>query len=184
MTVIGIIALAAIFIFVVMYNSIIGKKNQILNAQGGLDAQLKQRYDLIPNLVASVKKFMAHEQGVLEEIVRLRSQALGMRDLSEKQGIEAQISQKLGGLMVQVEQYPELKSSQNFLNLQENIYRVEENIAASRRFFNAAVVDFNNALEMFPSNLVGKMMGLKSRQVFEIPEIQRKNVDVAKMLDS
>ncbi len=179
--ILSVILVLAVIVFI-LYNSIIGKKNQIENAEGGLDAHLKQRYDLIPNLVESVKQYMNHEAGTLEKIVNLRSQAM-QSNISEqqKQNYNQQISKELSGLVVQFEQYPELKASANFQNLQSTLYEVEQNISASRRFYNAAVTDYNNALEMFPTNIIAGKMKLQRRQVFEIAELERQNPSIKKM---
>ncbi len=179
--VLPILGIVACFFF---YNSVIGKKNEVDNAQGGLDAQLKQRYDLIPNLVSSVKTYMQHEAGTLEKIVELRSQVMKKNiSMEDKQELNKEISKSLSGIMVQVEQYPDLKSSANFQELQRTLYEIEQNIAASRRFYNAAVTDFNNAIEMFPTNIISGFMRLKRKEVFNIPETERKNVNVQNLFD-
>jgi len=185
MVAVGVIVGIILVISIVMYNSVIGKKNEVENANGGLDAQLKQRYDLIPNLVSTVKQYMEHEKSVLEKIVELRSQALkgGVSD-TQRESLNKEISTTLSGLMVQVEQYPDLKSNTNFIQLQDTLYEVEENIAAARRFYNAAVTDFNNALEMFPSSIFGKMLGYSKKDVFNIPEMERKNVNVGNLFNN
>lgn len=173
------LALAVCLILVVgflLYNSVIGKKNEVDNAMGGLDAQLKQRYDLVPNLVSCVKTYMQHEASTLEKIVELRQG-------KDKQELNRELSSSLSGIMVRAEQYPELKANQNFQELQRSLLNIEENIAASRRFFNAAVTDYNNALEMFPSNIVARMMNLQKKEVFNIPEMERKNVNVQSLFD-
>lgn len=175
----------AIFIGIILiYNSIIGRKNEVENAMGGLDAHLKQRYDLLPNLVAATKQYMKHETLVLEKIVELRNIA-AQKKLSQKkkQDINTDISNTLSGLMVQVEQYPELKASANFVELQKSLKDVEENIAASRRFYNAAVVDYNNGIQMFPHSMIAGLLQLKKKEVFNIPETERKNVNVQNLFD-
>ncbi len=185
MIAIGVVVGIALIISILTYNSVIGKKNEVENANGGLDAQLKQRYDLIPNLVSTVKQYMEHEKSVLEKIVELRSQALqgGVSD-KQRESLNKEISTSLSGLMVQVEQYPDLKSNTNFVQLQDTLYEVEENIAAARRFYNAAVTDYNNALEMFPSSIFAKMLGYVRKEVFNIPEMERKNVNVGNLFNS
>lgn len=182
---IGIAVGIVLVISILIYNSVIGKKNEVENANGGLDAQLKQRYDLIPNLVSTVKQYMEHEKSVLEKIVELRSQAMkrGISD-DKRESLNKEISTTLSGLMVQVEQYPDLKSNTNFVQLQDTLYEVEENIAAARRFYNAAVTDYNNALEMFPSSIFAKMLGYQRKEVFNIPEMERKNVNVGNLFNS
>lgn len=167
-----------------LYNSVIGKKNEVDNAQGGLDAQLKQRYDLIPNLVSSVKTYMQHEAGTLEKIVELRSQVIKKNiSMEDKQELNKEISRALSGIMVQVEQYPDLKSSSNFQELQRTLYEVEQNIAASRRFYNAAVTDYNNAIEMFPTNIISGFLRLKRKEVFNIPDAEKRNVNIQNLFD-
>lgn len=173
------LALAVCLILVVgflLYNSVVGKKNEVDNALGGLDAQLKQRYDLVPNLVSCVKTYMQHEASTLEKIVELRQG-------KDKQEVNRELSHSLSGIMVRAEQYPDLKASANFQELQKSLISIEENIAASRRFFNAAVTDYNNALEMFPSNIIASMMKLKKKDVFNIPEMERKNPSVQNLFD-
>jgi LemA protein len=172
-------AVAAVaVILILMYNSLISKKNMIENMEGAIDALLKKRRDLIPNLVASVKAYMTHEKSLLEEITRLRSEALEVKDLNEKMQIENRLSQLLGNLFMNVENYPELKASANVLQLQETLTELEEQISAARRAYNQAVTDYNNAIEMFPTNIMASFMKLQRKKVFEIPQSERENVNV------
>jgi LemA protein len=181
---IGIVAVFVLF-FVVTYNGLIGKKNQVENAFASIDTMLKKRYDLIPNLVATVKQYAAHESGTLTEITELRAKALsGGLSSDEQVDINNKISKAMGGIMVAVENYPELKANENFLQLQRSLNEIEEQISASRRAFNAAVTDFNNAIEMFPSNIVAGMMSYQRRQLFEIPREERENVNVGELFES
>jgi LemA protein len=173
-----------VLIFVVLYNSLVGKKNQVENAFAGMDAQLKKRYDLIPNLVAAVQKYMNHEKSTLEELTTLRTKALsGNLSSNERVDIDNKISKVLGGVMVAVENYPNLKASDNFVQLQGSLNEVEEQISASRRAFNAAVTSYNNGIEMFPTNIVASMMGYDRKQVFEISEAERQNVNVGALFN-
>lgn len=166
------------------YNGLIRKKNNVENAFGGMDAQLKKRYDLIPNIVAAVKQYVAHEKSLLENITALRSRALGGNlNSDEKVAIDNEISSSLRGIMVSVENYPDLKSSENFLNLQRTLNEIESQISAARRSFNAAVTVLNNAVESFPSNIFAGMMKLKRREIFVIPEAERQNVSVGKLFN-
>ena len=165
--------------FVWMYNSLIGKRNQVDNAFAGIDALLKKRYDLIPNLVATVKQYMEHEAGVLNQVTELRARAMsGGLTSDETVELNNQIGQALGGIMVAVENYPDLKASENFQQLQQSLNEVEEQVSAARRAFNASVTDFNNAVEMFPTNLVAGMLNFHRRKLFEIPETERQAHDV------
>jgi LemA protein len=175
---IGILVLAFIIVMV-LYNSLIGKKNQVENAFGGMDTMLKKRYDLIPNLVSTVQQYATHERELLEKVTNLRTQAIqGNLSDEDKVELDNQISGALGQIMVAVESYPDLKANKNFLQLQASLNEVEEQISASRRAYNAAVTDYNNGVEMFPTNIMAGMMNLKRKKVFEITETERQNVNV------
>lgn len=180
------IALAVIGgIAILMYNSLIGKKNQVENAFGGMDVQLGKRYDLIPNLISTVKTYMAHEKDVLENVTKMRSEAISGK-LSDDELVEMdnKISHAVRGIMVSCENYPDLKASSNFVQLQHTFVEVESQISASRRAYNAAVTEFNNGVEMFPTSIFAKMMGMKRKAVFEIPEYQRENVNAAQLFSA
>ncbi len=164
-----------------IFNSLIAKKNQVKKVFGGLDALLKKRWDLIPNLVATVSRYARHEAEVLENLTKLRSQG---QNPSEAANTDVQLTRALGGLRVAVENYPDLKANQNFLQLQGSLNEVEEQISAGRRAYNAAVEEYNNALEMFPSNMFAAMMGLKKEAFFEITAAERQNVDVRQLFQS
>ena len=162
-----------------MYNGLIGKKNGVENAFATIDTILKKRYDLIPNLVAAVKQYMEHERGLLENVTALRAKATsGNISSDEAITLNNEINKTMGGIMVAVESYPELKANENFKDLQRSLNEVEEQLSAARRAFNASVTDFNNAVEMFPTNIMAGMMNYKRRQLFEIPETERQNPDV------
>jgi LemA protein len=182
MIVIGVTLIFIALIIVLMYNSLVNKKNQVENAFGGMDVQLKKRYDLIPNLISSVKTYMKHESDTLTEITELRTKAIaGGLSNDDKVELDNKITSKLGGIMVAVENYPDLKASDNFVQLQRSLNEVEEQISASRRSYNASVTDLNNGIEQFPSNIIAGMMNLDRKKVFEIPETQRENVDVGSL---
>lgn len=169
---------------VLVYNGLINKRNQVENAFGGVDVQLRKRYDLIPNLVSSVQQYMTHERSTLEELTRLRTEALqGDLPADERVKLDNQITKRLGGIMVAVEAYPDLKASGNFQQLQRSLNEVESQISAARRAYNAAVTDYNTAIESVPGNLFAGPMTLTRKEVFEIPEAQRENVDVAQLFD-
>ena len=173
-----------IIIIAMMYNGLINKKNQVENAFGGMDAQLKKRYDLIPNLVSSVQTYMKHEADTLTQITDLRTKALS-GDITDDQKVDLDnmITSKLGGIMVAVENYPDLKASENFNQLQRSLNEVEEQISASRRAYNATVTSYNNSVEMFPTNIIAGMMSMKHKNVFEIPDSERENVDVGELFN-
>ena len=178
---IGVVVVVLLVVFG-MYNSLIGKKNNVENAFASIDTILKKRYDLIPNLIAAVKQYMQHERGILENITELRSKAMsGNVSSDEAITLNNEINKAMGGIMVAVENYPDLKANQNFMDLQRSLNEVEEQLSAARRAFNAAVTDFNNAVEMFPTNIMAGMMSYKRRQLFEIPEVERENPNVKEL---
>lgn len=143
-----IILIVAAIILVLMYNSLVAKKNQVENIFASIDTQLKKRYDLIPNLVASVSKYMDHEKSILEEVTKLRSEAnkLNISD-EQKIALDAKVSSAFGSIMIAVENYPELKANENVMHLQRSLNEIEEQISAARRA--QAVTDYNNALSKF-----------------------------------
>lgn len=170
---------------ILLYNGLIRKKNEVDNAFGGIDVQLKNRYDLIPNIVSTVQQYAAHEKDLLEKVTQLRTKALGDNlNNDEKVNLDNQISGALRSIMVSVENYPDLKASENFLNLQRTLNEVESQISAARRSYNAAVTDLNNGIETFPGNLMSGMMSLTRKQAFEIPETERQNADVKDLFKS
>jgi len=173
--IIGIIVL----IIGILYNSLVGKKNQVQNVFASIDALLKKRYDLIPNLVSTVQSYMSHERDTLTEITQIRAKAVsGNLSDNEKVELDNKITKALGGIMVAVENYPDLKANQNFLQMQRSMTEIEEQISAARRAYNAAVTDYNNAVEMLPTNILASMLNYQRKQVFEISEGHRQNVNV------
>lgn len=180
-----IIVVIAVVVFVGMYNSLIGKRNMVDQAFASIDVMLKKRYDLIPNLVATVEKYMTHERGLLTELTELRSRAMS-GDIPPDQRIEMEnkLNTTLGRIMVSVENYPDLKSNQNFLQLQGSLNEVEEQLSAARRAYNAAVTDYNNAIQMIPTSIIAGMMNMQPRTLFEASEAERQNVDVRSLFQS
>jgi LemA protein len=178
-----VVVVLGVFFFLI-YNSLIGKKNAVENAFASIDTICKKRYDLIPNLVATVKQYMQHEANVLTEVTELRAKATSGK-LSEDEQVEinSRIGAGLGRIMVAVEAYPDLKASENFQQLQRTLNEVEEQLSAARRSYNAAVTDFNNAVEMFPTNIVANMMHYSRRQLFEASESERQNVNVGNLFN-
>lgn len=167
-----------------IYNSLIAQKNQVSKSFATVDVLLKKRWDLIPNLVAVVKNHMQFEQQTLAEITRLRSQVMS-GDISNDQRLtlENQISRTMGNIVVQIENYPELKSDRHVTQLLESLNETEEQISAARRFYNTAVTEYNNALEMFPSNLVANYMRYQAKELFVTPAEERNNVNVGELLN-
>jgi len=175
-----IVVLAAIIIG--MYNSLIRLKNRVEEAWSDIDVQLKRRYDLIPNLVETVKGYAKHEKETLENVTKARTEAMAAQKVGDaKKQAEAEnfLSSTLKSIFALSENYPDLKANENFLELQRELSDTENKIQASRRFYNANVRDFNTKLEVFPTNIIGNMLGFKSRNYFEIEEKkERENVKV------
>lgn len=170
---------------VVVYNNLIGARNMVENAFGTIDVMLKKRYDLIPNLIETAKSYMKHESGTLTSIAELRARAVGGNVTSdEKVQLENQISGAMKSIMVSVESYPDLKANEQFTLLQRSWNETEEQISAARRAFNAAVTQYNNAVEKFPSNIFASMFGHKRREVFVIAETERQNVNAKALFNS
>jgi len=176
----GVLSIIAILI----YNSLIGKKNQVENIFAGVETVLKKRFDLIPNLVASVSQYMEHEKSTLEKVTELRAQAMkpGISN-EQKISLDAKLTSALGAINIAMEAYPDLKANENVMHLQRSLNEIEEQISAARRAYNQAVTDLNNAIEMFPTNIVAGWMNLQRKAVFEITVSERQNVDVGALFN-
>jgi LemA protein len=157
------------------------RRNETDNAFGSIDAMLKKRYDLIPNLVETVKQYMVHESTVLKDVTKLRGSYNNDMSNDEKIELHNNISQKLKETMFLVENYPDLKASQNFLKLQAAWNELEEQISASRRYYNSAVTRYNNSVQTFPSNLIAMPLNFKVKKVFEIDQSERMNLSAKKL---
>lgn len=161
--------LAALLLFlIVYYNRLVQLRNHRENAFADIDVQLKQRYDLIPQLVETVKGYAKHERETLARVIELRNQAVAATSIDDKIKAENQLTSALSGLKVTLEAYPDLKANQNFLQLQEEMSDIENKLAAARRFFNSATKEFNNAVQTFPSNLVAGMFNFKKAPMFDL----------------
>lgn len=180
---VGIVLVFLIFM-IVIYNSLIYKKNQIENIKGSIDALLNKRYDLIPNLVSAVKVYMDYESKLLKEIVSLRSALYGEKSIEDRLKASDRLSELIERLFVNFENYPDLKANNSILQLQLELSEIEEQISAARRAYNQVVTDFNNALEMFPSNIIANILGYKRQKVFSIPQEEKKNINIKKLFDS
>ena len=178
--IVGVIILAALY---GVYVSLIKKRNKVREAMSGIDVQLNKRYSLIPNILTIANKFMEHERGLMEEITALRSKASGIKadanTIGEKINLDNQIASKMGQLMVSVEQYPQLKSDQTMIQAMQTYAEVEEHIAAARRFYNSAVNELNNAVEIFPSSVIASMCGISSYPFFEAIEAARQEINAS-----
>lgn len=175
--VISIIVLIVIYVFF-QYNSFIKWSNREKEAFSTMDVYLKKRWDLVPNLVEVVRGYMEHERDVLEEIVRLRNPSYAKLSLSDKIDTNQQLSSELYKIMAIAESYPDLKASQNFSDLAHQLSTIEDEIANSRKYYNAIVRKLNTKIEMFPSNIVAKVFNFKVQKMFEANEDDRNNVKV------
>lgn len=165
-------------LFYSVYVQVIKKKNKVKEAFASIDVQLKKRYDLMPNILAMANKFMEHERSLIEDVTRLRTEALSMKSdfgtMKDKIQLENELQSKLGQLMVSVENYPQLKSNETMTQAMQTFAEVEEQISAARRFYNAAILDLNNAVEIYPSSIFASSMGLTTLPYFEITEEKEK----------
>jgi len=171
------------FVFILIYNNLVRKKNQVANAFAGVDVLLKKRFDLIPNLTRVVKGYARHEAGVLRQITDMRTRALsGKMTEQETADMDRQVTGALGKIMAVAENYPELKASHNFLNLQASLNEVEEQISAARRFYNTSVKDYNNAMETFPGNVVARLLRYRQKVFFQVDAGEALPVDTGRVL--
>lgn len=179
------VAVLILLIMLISYNTLIGRRNKVDYAFSSTDTMLKKRHDLIPNIVESVKQYMNFEKSLLTDITKLRSQVMDEK-LSDQQrfDIENQISGALGKIKVAVENYPDLKANENVMQLQATLNETEEQISAARRAFNSAVMEYNNAVQQFPSTIFAGVFGFKSRASFEIAAGERENVNVKNLFNS
>lgn len=162
-----------------MYNRLVSLRNNRENAFANIDVQLKQRYDLVPQLVATVKGYADHEKELLEKITMARSAAMSATTINEKIEANTQLSSALAGLKVSVEAYPDLKANQNFLQLQSELSDIENKLAATRRFFNSTTRELNTAVQSFPANLIAGIFGFHKEPMFEIAQEERAIVEKA-----
>lgn len=180
MTIFLIIAGIILVIGYIWYASLITRRNTVRESFSGIDVQLRKRHDLIPNILTIAQKFMGHERGLMDEITRLRTQAIafdGRKDIGTKFDVEAQLQKALGQLMVNVENYPQLKSDATMLQAQVTYNEVEEHIAASRRFYNSAVTALLNARQIFPGNIVANIANIEDFPFYEADEAARAPVN-------
>ena len=175
--VIGVVVLILIYVFVV-FNGFIKLNNKVNEAFATMDVYLKKRWDLIPNLVETVKGYAKHEKDTLEEVVKLRSGDYDLLNNEEKIKTNEKVTKGISKIMALAESYPNLKANENFSNLGKELTKTEDEIAQSRKYYNAVVRVFNNKVQMFPSNIVAKIFGYKNKSMFEASNDERENVKV------
>lgn len=170
MIIIIVVAVILVVWVVSMYNSLVKLRNNRENAFADIDVQLKQRHDLVPQLVETVKGYAAHEKDTLERVINARNGAVGAKTIDDKIMAENALSSALAGLKITLEAYPDLKANQNFLQLQEEISDLENKLSSVRRYFNSATKEYNNAVETFPSNMIAGMFGFRKEVMFDLGE--------------
>lgn len=174
--VVGVLLLIVLWV-ISLYNGLVRLRNRRQNAFADIDVQLRQRHDLVPQLVETVKGYAGHEKELLIKVTEARSAAVAATTIDGKIAAEQQLTSALQGLRVQVEAYPDLKANQNFLQLQEELSDIENKLAASRRFFNGATTEYNNAVESFPGNLIARNFGFQKEVMFDLGADTRKNME-------
>ena len=165
-----VIIVAVVFWLILTYNGLITLRNRVKEAWSDIEVQLKRRYDLIPNLVNTVKGITKHEEGVFTKVTEARAAAMQAKTPAEHAKTENMLSETLKSLFAVAENYPDLKASQNFLQLQKELADTENKIQASRRFYNGIVRDFNTKIEVFPTNVIAGMLGFKAAEFFDAPD--------------
>jgi LemA protein len=175
-----ILAIAAVIVFWIigLYNSLIRMRNAVRNAWAQIDVQLKRRHDLIPNLVEVVKDYMAYEQETLEKVIKARGAAMGAQGTAAVAAAENQLTGALKSLFAVMEAYPDLKASQNVIALQEELTSTENKISFARQYYNDSVMRLNNAIEVFPSNIIAGMLNFKHEAYYEVPDSEKEPVKV------
>ncbi len=177
--IIGGVVLILIFWLIAINNRLVSLKNNRESAFADIDVQLKQRYDLIPQLLGAVKGYMNHESEVLTRVTEARSGYLRAGTIAEKIEAENKMTSAMNGLNIQLEAYPDLKANTNFMHLQQEIGDLENKLAAVRRFFNSSTKEYNNGIEQFPSNLIAGFKGYKTEPMFDLGIEQRQTLDKA-----
>jgi LemA protein len=175
----GVVAVVALW-FVFTYNGLVRLRNQVKNAWSQIDVQLKRRYDLIPNIVETVKGYAAHEKETFERVIQARQRGIDASTVKQQQEAENMITGALRQLFALSEAYPNLKANENFLALQEELASTENKIGFARQYYNDTVKDFNTRQEMFPANLVASMLGFQPAEFFEIEEASQREAPKVK----
>ncbi len=173
------IVVAVVVVYIVLiYNSLVWKKNKVQNAWSQIEVQLKRRFDLIPNIVETVKGYAEHERATLEKVTEARTRFMSGMSQKEAMNASGEVGQLLGRLFAVAESYPELKANENFIELQDELTRTEDKITFSRQFYNDVVMDLNNSIQMFPSNLIAAIFGFKQELFMHVDEMEKENINV------
>ncbi len=175
--IIGLVVIILIYLLAT-YNGLVKLRNQYKEAFSTMDVYLKKRWDLIPNLIETVKAYAKHEKDVLENVVNLRNSAYKQMSPDDKVDINNKLSSGISKIIALAENYPELKANTNFINLSQELSKAEEDIANSRKYYNGVVKLMNDKIHMFPSNIVASLFGFKEKKMFEVVEVERENIKV------
>ena len=167
----GIVVFIIICIVLSKYNKLVKLRNEVKQSRSGIDVYSEQRFDLIPNLVKTVKAYAAYEESVLKQITELRTQYMNTKDIAT----EAELNNKINNILLIAENYPDLKASRNFLNLQQNLTKIENELQAARRIYNIDVTNYNTAIHTVPTNIIAGLFGFKEETLFEISDMQAKD---------
>ena len=179
-TIVFIVVLGGILYAIGLYNKLVRNKNMVAEGWSGIDVQLKRRSNLIPNLIETVKGYVTHEAGLLSDIVKLRSRSKETREVAEKSRVESALTRSLGDLLALAEAYPDLKANQNFLDLQDDLSQIENDIQMARRYYNGTARDLNISIESFPSSLIAERFRFEKADFFEIEDAAEREVPEVK----
>ena len=174
MTILIIILVVLALFVLITYNSLVSKKHKVAQARSSIDVYLNQRFDLIPNLVETVKGYAKHEKEIFEETIRLRTSYFNSKDLDEA----SLLNSKCNSILAIAENYPELKANENFLSLQKSLSKMENQLQAARRLYNIEVTDYNTKLNVVPTNIIAKIFNFKEEKLFDIEEYKKENIDI------
>ncbi len=177
--IVAVVVIAIALFFVSAYNGFVRLRNKCEEAFATMDAYLKKRRDLVPNLVETVKGYAAHESETLEAVITARNKAVSSKGMAELQENETALAAGLGRIFALAEAYPDLKANASFINLQEQLGKIEDDILQSRKYYNAVVRSFNTKREVFPQSIIAGMMNLEKKEYFEIDDTERANVQVS-----
>lgn len=180
MVIVGIILAIVIIYILCKYNKLIKLRNRVKQSESGIDVYLNQRFDLIPNLVECVKGYTKHEKSVLENVTKMRSE---YRSANKSLKKAEELNNSMNGILAIAEGYPELKSSEQYLNLQKNLEKIESQLQAARRIYNNDVTKYNITIETIPTNLIASIFGMKKAELFQIEEYKRENIDIGSELN-
>jgi LemA protein len=173
MLIVLIIVIVLALVLILMYNSLVGKRNKVRNSWSQIDVQLKRRFDLIPNLVETVKGYAAHERSTLEQVTSARTSFMSAHTPEEMMKANNELTQVLGRLFAVAEAYPDLKANASFVELQEQLSKTEDKIGFARQFYNDVVMEYNNSVQMFPTNIIASIFNFREEPFFNVDDFEK-----------